>query len=141
MSPSPAAQAYRRLVAAADSGDVARLCRDLGIRLLVVFGSASRAATRDGASDVDVAFSRVAGQQLDAAEVAIALTGLAGSEHVDVLDLDAAGIVARDQALGGGRPLHEAEPGTYAREQMLAASRRLDTAWFRRQDLERMARR
>lgn len=67
------------------------------------------------------------------------LTELAGTSAIDLMDLSAAGPVAREQALVGGVPLIEEGPGSFARAQLAAMLERMDTAWLRRLDLELMA--
>ena len=64
---------------------------------------------------------------------------LVDSDHVDLLDLDRAGPVARQHALVPGDPLYEYRPGEFARQQMRASGQRLGTEWMRRLDLALMA--
>jgi hypothetical protein len=51
----------------------------------------------------------------------------------------AAGIVARGEALGDGRPLFEAVPGAFAEDQMAALTMMWDTRWLRDLQLEQLA--
>lgn len=82
-----------RLRAAADDGSVERLCRDLGVSVLTVFGSAVRDART--ARDLDVAALPVPGSGLDAVAVAMALVDPTGGAPVDLSDLGRAGPLLR----------------------------------------------
>ncbi len=110
------------------------------MRLLVAFGSSVRPDALPARDlDVAVAFCRRKGAAPDLVGVVNALIDLVDFEGVDVLDLDRAGVVARDQALTATLPLYEEVRGDFAREQMRASLERMDTAWLRRLDLALMA--
>lgn len=136
---SPTAQlAVRRLCTAAESSDLADLCARTGARLLVLFGSA-RGADCDP-NDVDLAVRFEHGRPHDLLALLDELYRLTGYEEFDVLDLARAGPLARERALVGARVLHEAEPGSFAVEQIAAIMERLDTDAMRRVELALMSR-
>jgi predicted nucleotidyltransferase len=123
------AEAVRRLRAAVDNGQLDTLVERRGLRLVMLFGSASR--DEPTAHDVDIAVSARPGERLDILDVVNDFLDLTGSDDVDVLDLDRAGPVARQHALFG-EPLYESEPGLYAREQDRASMERMDLSeWLR----------
>lgn len=128
-------EALAALRAAADDGRLDVLCASLGVRVLTVFGSALDDPVTAG--DLDVAVSLEDGA--DVLGVADALTGLVGSDLVDVLVLEGASPTARRNALSGVLALHESEEGLFARTQVAAVGEFLDTAWMRRDALVRMA--
>lgn len=132
-----AAEAFAALRAAERSGALARLADDLELALVVVFGSAERG--EPDAHDLDVAVSARPGHRLDVLAVVNGLIDLTGFEGIDVLDLDRAGPVARQQALVPGEPLYEFESGGFVRDQLRASGERLSTEWMRRNSLERLA--
>jgi len=110
------------------------LCRRYDVSLLVLFGSAAAGAHR--ARDVDVA------ARFDPYDPGVVLTfldelaGVAGTGQVDLLVLNTAGPVAREQALVFGEPLFMASPNLFAETQIAATMERLDTDVLRRQQLE-----
>ncbi len=67
---------------------------------------------------LDVAVGSRTRTGLDVIAVICALMDLVDSDHVDLLDLDRAGPVARQHALVPGDPLYEYRPGEFARQQM-----------------------
>ncbi|MGH3871726.1 MAG: hypothetical protein ACRDSR_09470 [Pseudonocardiaceae bacterium] len=134
VSPLNAAQ---RLRGAAFDGRLEALAEVHDLSLVVMFGSASRGQL--DARDLDVAVGSRARSGLDVVAVICALMDLVDSDHVDLLDLDRAGPVARQHALVPGEPLYEYRSGEFARQQMRASGQRLGTEWMRRLDLELMA--
>jgi len=131
------AEALAGLRAAARSGELTRLGDDLGLTLVLVFGSAERG--EPDARDLDVAVAARPGTRVDALAVVSTLIELTRFDGMDVMDLDRAGPVARQQALVPGEPLYEFEPGAFITEQMRASGERLSTEWMRRHSLERLA--
>lgn len=129
----------QRLTAAANgaNGELARICGEYGVRLLVAFGSVVR--DDPAANDLDLAASFV-GPDPNVLGLLDELATVAGTSKLDLMDLGSAGPVARERALVGGLPLYEQEPGTFARMQIAAMLERMDTDWLRRLDLELMAR-
>ena len=131
------ASGFRRLVRAEADGRLGELARTHGLSLVVVFGSVARDA--DDPHDLDVAVSGDGVRPLDPVAVVNALMALTDIDDVDLLDLDRAGVVARQHALVGGIPLYEHPAGEFGREQMRASGERLSTEWMRRRHLERLA--
>lgn len=129
--------AAHRLRSAAVDGRLNALADAHSLSLVVLFGSASRG--QPDAPDLDIAVGARARTGLDVVAVICALMDLAGSDRVDLLDLDRAGPVARQHALVPGDPLYEYRPGEFARQQMRASGQRLDAEWMRRLDLALMA--
>ncbi len=131
--------AFSQLVELERTGALADICRRIGIRLLVVFGSVVDPERAAGARDLDVAVLLDDQAEADLVTVTNLLVDLVHIDEVDVLDLGRAGPVAQEQALVGTAPLYEDEPGLYAAMRDRAMVRRMDTEWLRRLDLELMA--
>ncbi len=105
----------------------AELGRELGCRLIVLFGSAARGESRP--ADLDIAI--LSDGPLDALAATNTLIRTLGVQQVDVADLYRAdplllALVARD-----GIPLYEREAGEFGRFASLAARRYADTRKFR----------
>lgn len=134
---NPVERAVARLGAEARSGALPEICADLGIDLLVLFGSA--ASDPATAGDVDIAYARCRRRPaVDHLDVVNAL-GERYGDALDVLDLDAAGSVARFEALHVVELLVELSPGRYATEQMSAFGAFCDTQRLRDRALEVLA--
>lgn len=133
---STARTAAERLVTAED--ELTALCQAEGIELLVLFGSAAHQDADP--SDVDLALRFAPGLEGDLLSVLERLYRLTGYEDFDLLDLRRAGPLARDRALSGGRLLHQAAPGLFANAQIAAMMERLETAGFRRAELDLLSR-
>jgi predicted nucleotidyltransferase len=106
----------------------AAVAREIGARLVLLFGSAARAEARRP-EDLDIAI--LAAGPLDTVDVTNRLIRRLGIQEVDVVDLRRAdplllALVARDGVL-----LYEAAPGELARFASLAARRYADTRKFR----------
>jgi hypothetical protein len=106
------------------------------VGLLVAFGSAVRPGTVPRDLDLAVRFASDAPDVLGFLDE---VGTLAGTSQIDLMNLGAAGPVARERALVGGAPLFEESTGAFARAQLAAIMERMDTAWLRRLDLELMA--
>ncbi len=119
-----------------EPGALTALCAEHGVELLVLFGSAVRDA--EAARDLDVAarFRDYAPEQV--LPLADALAELAGCD-VDLMVLNTAGPVAREQALVLGDLLHADTPTVYAEAQIHATMERLDTEPLRHAQLEWLA--
>lgn len=130
-------QALARLQSAADDGELAALCQRFHIVLFVVFGSAIHEGAQPKDLDVAVLFEHRAPQEL--VRVVTELAHLTRCDDVDVMTLNRADPVAKDQALSYGIPLYEAEPNIYGERQAAAACERMDTEWLRQLDLQLMA--
>lgn len=129
-----AREALARLEEAAAEGVLDELGRRQGLRLLVAFGSAVRTGEQPRDLDIAVAFER--GTDGDVLAVLADLVDLTRADRIDIMNLDAAGPVAREQALVACLPLFESDRGAFARAQMAAILERMETAWLRRLDLE-----
>lgn len=137
-----AMDALERLREAAGSGELDRLCDELGVDLLVAFGSTTRTDRRAEPHDLDVAVRLRLGAPSDRVDVINALIDLTHFTEVDVVDLAVAGPVLRARALGPeGEPLFEADPGGFALAQMAALTEAMETAHLRRLDLDLLAQR
>ncbi len=133
-------EALEGLRGAAASGDLDRVCEQLGVAMLVVFGSATMPDAGRVPRDLDVAVRLRDATSADVVDVANALIDLTGTTDIDVMDLATAGVVARARALGpGSEPLYEGEPGAVALAQMAALTYAMETAPMRRRDLELLA--
>ncbi len=111
-----------------------RALRDAGVRLLVVFGSAAR-GREHASSDVDVGVLFDGGegevQGRYAARLEAVAPAVEADRPVDLVLLDEADpLLLREVALDG-RPIFEAEPGTFEEFRIRAIKRYLDTAWLR----------
>ncbi len=133
-------EGLERLRAASATGRLDRVCEQLGIEMLVVFGSAVDPDRVGRPGDLDLAVRRRTDAPGDLRDVVNALIDLTGTSDVDVLDLGAAGVVARARALGPpAEPIFEATAGDVARAQMAALTYAMETAPLRRRDLELLA--
>ena len=127
--------ALRRLQGAARS-ELASVCDQHRVELLVAFGSAARGEGAPRDLDLGVRF---ADSDPDVLGFLDSLGRLADTSVIDLLNLAAAGPVAKERALVGSVLLFEQAPGTLARAQIAAMMERMDTDWLRRLDLELMA--
>lgn len=118
-------------------GEVAEICRARGIGLLVAFGSVVRDEPEPG--DLDLAFMAQARGQADVLGLLGDLVDLTGTDRLDLLDLDRAGVVAAHRALGAGLPLLESAPSFFAEAQIRAATMFADTRWLRDLQLAHLA--
>lgn len=134
----PAHAGLQQLRHAAEDGRLAALCRVRGARLLVVFGSAVDPAVNDP-HDLDLAVRFGEYSPGDVIPLLTDLAQLAGISDVDLLVLNTAGAVAREQALVHGEALYAEEPNLHAEEQIAATLLRLDTAPLRQLQLQLLA--
>lgn len=135
------AQSLRRLHEARASGDLAALCRQHDLELLVLFGSAASPepkATEPG--DIDLAVAPRHGGSVDLLGVTESLARLIGGDHLDVMDLSLAGPVASHRALTSGEVLYADSPHTFAERQIFAINYYIETAPMRRAVLESLTR-
>lgn len=134
MDPMQPAEILAQLSADQTSGQLDELCADLGVDLLVLFGSARRDALH--ANDVDIAYSfdwRTPGwSHLDVVNA----FGKRYGDGLDVMSLDQADPVARTEALGRGDVLVERTPEKFAEMQLLAFGEFEDTRRLRQRVLE-----
>lgn len=121
----------------ADDGRLAAFCAEHGVTLLVAFGSA--VAHSAGRVDIEPRdLDLAASGDVDLIRLTSALIGLAECDHIDVMDLDRAGIAARAGAMHAGMPLFEDEPGRFSHDAMRALGLAADTAWIRRLQLQQL---
>lgn len=130
--------AAQRLFDGAEDGAVAKLCRQEHVELLVMFGSA--VTESDCPGDVDLAVRYARGFSGDPLSLLDGLYRFTGYEVFDLLDLARAGPLPRDRALSGGRLLHQARAGMFANAQIAAMMERMETAGFRRAELDLLGR-
>lgn len=128
-------QALTRLQAAAEASALASLCQRYDVSLLVVFGSVLDAAVPEP-RDLDVAVRFAAYDPAKVLPLLDEVARLAGIGDVDLMVLNTAGPVAREQALVFGEALYEAFEGLHARAQIAASMERMDTDHLRRNQLE-----
>ncbi|MEX2620222.1 MAG: nucleotidyltransferase domain-containing protein [Egibacteraceae bacterium] len=112
-------------------------CRDLGIVLLVAFGSAvDERVTEPG--DLDLAVLLEADRDL--VEVVSRMMAWLASDDIDVLDLARADVVVRYEALAGTELLYQRDSDTFDELEIAAVLRMADTRWLRELRLEVLAR-
>lgn len=126
-----------RLWADHADGTLADLCGTLGIDLLTLFGSAVTEPGRAG--DVDLAYARSRERgPADHVDIVNAFGSRYG-DTLDIMDLEAAGSVARFAGLHGVEVLVELTPGRYANAQMAAFKSFCDTQRLRDRVLDVLA--
>jgi hypothetical protein len=135
-TPAAALGTLRRM---AESGGLDRFCEDHGVQLLVAFGSTTDPLLAEHARDLDLAASFDPDGDGGLVEFINALVDLLHLDDIDVMELDRAGPVAREQALVGTVPLYEKQAGILIAMRDAAMLRRMDTGWFRELDLRLMA--
>lgn len=120
-----------------EAGTLGDACRNLGIVLLVAFGSAvDERVTEPGDLDLAVLLE----DDRDLAEVVSRMMAWLRSDDVDVLDLAGADVVARYEALAGTDLLYERDRGTFDELEIGAVLRMADTRWLRELRLAALAR-
>lgn len=128
---------------AARTGALVRLCEKHSLSLLVLFGSSVAHFDQDGPDsgipphDIDLAL--LPGGDLDRLALETDLYHLTGCEHIDLMRLDRAGVVARQRALTRGLCLYEGHSGQFAEAQIAAAMEFFDTAPLRALQRELLA--
>lgn len=109
--------------------------RELGVELILVFGSSARNQARPGSDlDVGVLFAGAlgdGGEDLEAVREA-----LGGGDHMDLVCLNRAGALLLKEAAQDGKPRFEARPGAIEEFRLRAFKRYMDTAKFRRLQAE-----
>jgi predicted nucleotidyltransferase len=126
--------ALDRLMEAAGTGELAALCRQHNIDLMVVFGSVLDEGSDPADLDLRVRFARHA--ERDLLTLLNDLYRLTRLEAIDLMVLNDAGPVARERAMVQGRLLYQMQPWTFANEQIAAIMERMDTDRLRRLELE-----
>lgn len=87
--------------------------------MLLLFGSRARGDLYEG-SDWDLGY--LAGEGFDPGAFLDRLTLLLGTDEIDLVDLAPASGLLRYRAAAEGRPLYQAEPGTFDRFWFTAVS-------------------
>lgn len=113
------------------------ICERRGVGVLTVFGSVARG--EPDPQDLDVAYAAAAGTPVDVLGLLADLVDLTGTDRIDLLDLDRAGVVAAQRALTQCVPLYEDLPGHYAELQIRAIVMYADTKWLRDAQLRALA--
>jgi hypothetical protein len=129
-------EALERLAAASDAGRLDGPLVEHGVEVLTAFGSVIDADV-DDPHDLDLGVWCGGGGPLDLPGL-IGVLSDAADHDVDLAVLDTASLVLVSDAVTG-RPLWEARPGLVAGLQMRFVPQRMDTAWLRQLDLERLA--
>jgi hypothetical protein len=122
----------------ARDGTLAGFCRDIGVDLLVAFGSAVNPTWPVPPRDLDLAVLMVPPSNV--LTVINDLIDHLRLDEIDLMDLARAGEVARAEALGRGELLYEATRGIFAEHQMFALAQAADSKWLRAIQLQAMAR-
>lgn len=122
----------------AASGALSALCAELGIDLLVLFGSTLDDPVTAG--DVDLAYSFETGRPGDDLAVVAALGDRYGFDNLDCMPLERADSVALLAALYRGEVLVERTPAKFAEYQVKAYGLYRDNQHLRDVDLEVLAR-
>ncbi|GMA41240.1 hypothetical protein [Mobilicoccus caccae] len=125
------------LEAAVANGRLGRACEEYGVELVTLFGSAHHGTDPH---DVDMAVGFRHGIERDLLGVVGALAEFVPGDHLDVMDLDRAGPVARVEALVAARVLYEADAEVFNRREMQALGEYLDTAYLRESLIRELAR-
>lgn len=116
---------------------VAGICKTHGVGLLTAFGSAAR--DEPDPADLDLAYAAEEGRTVDVLGFLSDLVDLTGTDRMDLLDLDRAGVVAAQRATTRCVPLCESTPGAFAEMQIRAVVRFADTQWLRDEQLRSLA--
>lgn len=141
--PITVADARRRLFEAVGDGSLARLADDCAIDLIMLFGSAADdGGAPDGhhPGDLDLAVGFRYGEPRDFLATVNALEELVPGDHLDVMDLDRAGPVARERALRGGRILYRSSPAAFFEREIFAMKEYMETRELRARQLAELAR-
>lgn len=108
---------------------------NLGVELLVVFGSRARGSHQAG-SDLDVGVLFQPGARLDPEAVDAVRNTLESAENLDLVCLNHAGPLLLNEVALDGEPRFENLPGAFERFRLRAFKRYMDTAKFRRAQAE-----
>lgn len=130
------AEGLARLRIAAESGELDEFGARHGIRILTVFGSATR---EPDARDLDVGVMTEPDTSFDAVAAINDLIALTRCDDIDLVHLNRGGSLIRERALVGSIGLFESTPGALAAAQTAAIALRIETDPMRRLDLELLA--
>lgn len=86
-----------------------------GLDLLVLFGLFGSRSRGDDTASSDWDFGYLGGVPFEADRLLAGLVKVLGTERVDLVNLERASGLLRFRAARDGRPMFEAEPGTFAR--------------------------
>ena len=118
------AEQLATLEAAVASRVLDQLCRDHRVELLVQFGSSVRA---EDPGDIDLAVAFEHDSEADLLVFMDALADLLPGDHLDVMDLDHAGPVARHRALTDCRVIFARIPAAFFERQIFAINHYIET--------------
>lgn len=130
-------EGLQTLITAAENGELAALCRRHNIVLLTVFGSVLDEDREPRDLDIAVYFAPKADR--DVLGVIGDLIDLTHVNDIDLMELNRARAVARNQALTYGEPLYDEPPGRYARMQAATLTETFDLEPLVQLDLQLMA--
>lgn len=134
--------ALQRLLAHSADGELAKLCDEHAVELLVAHGSAVEPDPLRPPRDLDLAFRTRHGTSTDIVALVNALMDAARFEAIDLMDVRRADLVARARALGPKSVLlHESAPSLFAEAQVTAIMMEMETQPWRDLDLRLMAQR
>jgi predicted nucleotidyltransferase len=117
-------EAMELLQSAVSSDALAGLCREHRVDLLVLFGSAVHSPDP---GDIDLAVAFTPGEPHDFLLFLNALAVLVPGDHLDVMDLAAAGPVAMRRALIECRVLYATTPAAFFERQIFAINHYIET--------------
>lgn len=117
-------EAMERIQSAANSGALSALCREHRVDLLVLFGSAVHSPNP---GDIDLAVAFMPGESHDYLLFLNALADMVPGDHLDVMDLAAAGPVAMRRALIDCRVLYATTPAAFFERQIFAVNHYIET--------------
>lgn len=114
-----------------------QVAEEVGLRLVVLFGStARRARGTEGRDPADFDLGVIPGDEVDLVGLTNAFIRALGEQAVDVVDLRRADPVLALAVARDGIPLHEGSPGEFARFHSLSVRRFADTRKFRATERE-----
>ncbi|MBI2863379.1 MAG: nucleotidyltransferase domain-containing protein [Chloroflexi bacterium] len=104
-----------------DSQQLARVCKDYELDLVILFGSHAKGYATPG-SDYDIAVlpSKAPVPPEEVLTLAFVLSRALGVREIDLVDLRRASPLLKHQAAESGKVLYEREEGTFTRFRVLA---------------------
>lgn len=124
-----------RLKAAVAGGHADAVLDAHGIEMIIVFGSVLDDDRTP--ADLDLAFAHDG--TLDVVRLVEDVHRITAMERVDIVNLEAAGVVTRGEVYRTGRPIFQQSNGLFAEGAADALTRLWDSKWLRRLQLEALA--